>query len=79
VVAMSLTGGATYTYSASALGPFTSIDDFTGPGGGPTSLLQLQMLLGGSGTVPYAAGPTDASAGAVFLTRSPSRTVTAAP
>lgn len=79
VVGMSLTASASYNYSVSALGPFTSIDDFTGPGGGPTSLLQLQLLLGGSGTVPYAAGPTDASAGAVFLTHSPSHNVTAAP
>jgi len=79
-VGMPLTAGASYTYNVAALGPFASIDDFTDAARGLTGEVQLETLLtSGSGTLPYAGGPTDAGGQPVFLTNSASTDFTTAP
>jgi len=79
VVGMPLTSGVSYSYHTEAIGPLASIDAFAQPGG-PNDWIQLQTLFpSGSGTVPYAIGPTDAPGAGIFWTHSDARTFTAGP
>ena len=79
VVGMPLTSGVSYSYHTEAIGPLASIDAFAQPGG-LNDWIQLQTLFSsGSGTVPYAIGPTDAPGAGIFWTHSDARTFTAGP